>query len=162
MDERAMKKIKTGTWARQAAKFFGFLLVVVTVAMAISDRAGVMPWQMRLKMLLTTPQGWPMLAVVAAAALLYPWYGFTERASQADFGTEAERIIRSMEQAGFRLEERTEERMSFRAASQGLRWRSLFEDEIVIRPLGKGRIGVAGNRRLLATVNRRLYLNNRM
>lgn len=157
-----MKKIKTGTWARQAAKFFGFLLVVVTAAMVISDHAGVMTWQMRLKMLLTTPQGWPMLAVVVVAALLYPWYGFTERTSQADFGTEAERIIRSMEQAGFRLAEHTEERMSFRAASQGLRWRSLFEDEIVIRPLGKGRIGVAGNRRLLATVNRRLYLNNMM
>ncbi len=153
-----MKKIKTGTWARQAAKFFGFLLVTVAVATIISDRAGVMPWQVRLRML-TTPQGWPMVAVVVVAAILYPWYGFTERTAQADFDAEAGRIIRSMGAAGFRLAERTEEQMSFRAASQGLRWRSLFEDEIVVRPLGQGRIGVAGNRRLLAAVNRRLCLN---
>lgn len=155
-----MKKIEFGTWARQAAKFFGFLSVVAVAATVISDRAGVMPWQMRLKMLLTTPEGWAVAAVVAVAAALYPWYGFAERVSQADFAQDAERIVRSMGLAGFRLDERTGGRMVFRAAGRGLRWRSLGEDRIVIRPLGKGRIGVAGNRRMLAAVNRKLYLNN--
>lgn len=129
-------------------------------ATVISDRAGVMPWQMRLKMLVTTPEGWAVAAVVVVAAALYPWYGFAERVSQADFAQEAERIVRSMGLAGFRLDERTGGRMVFRAAGRGLRWRSLGEDRIVIRPLGKGRIGVAGNRRMLAAVNRKLYLNN--
>lgn len=155
-----MKKIKFGTWARQSAKFFGFLSVVAMAATVISDRAGVMPWQVRLKMLLTTPEGWSVAAVVVVAAALYPWYGFAERLSQADFGQEAERIIRAMGQAGFRLTERTDGRMVFRAASRGLKWRSLGEDRIVIRPAGEGRIGVAGNRRMLAAVNRKLYLNN--
>jgi len=155
-----MKKIKFGTWARQAAKFFVFLTVVAMVAAVISDRAGVMPWQMRLRMLLTSPEGWAIKAVVVVAAALYPWYGFTERVSQADFAEEAERIVRSMGLAGFRLVERTEERMVFRAAGRGLKWRSLGEDRIEIRPIGKGRIGVAGNRRMLAAVNRKLYLNN--
>ncbi len=155
-----MKKIGFGTWARQAAKFFGFLSVVAIAATVISDRAGVMPWQLRLKMLLTTPEGWAIAAVVVVAAALYPWYGFTERVSQADFGEDAERIVRSMASAGFLLKERTGERMVFRAAGAGLRWRSLCEDRIVIRPLDKGKIGVAGNRRMLAAVNRKLYLNN--
>ncbi len=153
----------------RAAKYFVMLTVIYMAVMALMYYTGTMGqpvgedfWQTLELQLFGTEKGRLMIPALVLLALFYPRFGFVKRTIKGCNPTEhRDQILSAFAAYGF--EKRGEEsgEWIFRATGLGDRLKTLFEDEIRLRPTTQG-VEIEGIRRVAVKVAWRLegYLTN--
>ena len=154
---------------RYAVRALKYLLFLVLLVMAMQwvatlgypEAADISYWEVLRARLLTTNGAWLGVGILLLS-LAYPRFGFMcSRVEGCDIERDELRIENAMTAAGFRLVERRDGVLYYRAEGIVQRLSMMFEDRIEVRSI-EGGVEICGLRRAVARIAYRLrgYLHN--
>ena len=135
---------------RRSVKYFAVLIVfyLAIVALLCATGMSAVPFDEMGYALFHTWRGGLLFLMAVGMAVAYPIAGFVRREAAADFDEDRERIVQVFASAGFVLADRTDESMTFRAATPLRRLRLLGEDEMKVVRGTDGGVVIEGIRRV--------------
>lgn len=141
----------------RSLKYFLAMCVLCVAIMALNLMTGLsaLTFDEFLYVLLHTPRGLLLPAVIVLLAAFYPKFGFTRRTVEGDVVKNREQIVNAFKSARFSLRSEEAGVMKFRADGWLHKLMLLGEDEIVVSQQGD-RIVLDGIRRGVARVVYRL------
>lgn len=131
----------------RAAKYAVYLIILFFILFALMRAFGSAS---SIDILWTTSRGWMFLVVVVIFALLYPFFGFTQKRLSFNAASRAEDVERIMAMCGFKridAENHGADRMLFEAASTAKKITMMWEDKIEIITDADGASFISGNRK---------------
>lgn len=141
----------------RSAKYFAALCVLCAAIVALNLATGLSALTLDefLYVLLHTPRGLMMPAMILLLALFYPRFGFLTRRIEGDVEEDREQIVQALRTSGFALQGEEEGELVFRAEGLLRRLRMLWDDEIRVTQYGQW-IELRGIRRGVARAAYRL------
>lgn len=131
----------------RAAKYAVYLIILFFILFALMRAFGSAS---SIDILWTTSRGWMFLVVVVVFALLYPFFGFTQKRLTFNAAARVEDVERVMAMCGFkRIEPETHgaDNLLFEATSTAKKVTMMWEDKIEITTDADGASFISGNRK---------------
>lgn len=136
------------TYLRRMAKYSIYLVIVLFVLLVIMHGfGGTADGQQSVLDMITSSRGLYMLCVIVAFAALYPFMGYTKKSLICNAEKRSDDVINVMSMCGYTLTEKSENVMTFRAATFAKKLILMFEDTITIETSESGLSVIRGPRR---------------